>query len=167
MAIEMIECPHCHTRIDECGTRDPETRGTAFFCYAMAWSVNNGVLDRDVFLPVVMKAWEGLVRHVHPDGKLGYVQPVGADPRPATKEMTHEYAMGLFLLAGEQMVRLVESGVIIEEVRREHERKRREPTESRKLPSSDAAEVVEMPIWDRFPRDRVASAQPPVFGSYS
>jgi rhamnogalacturonyl hydrolase YesR len=96
---------------------NPETSGTAFFCYAMAWGINNGVLDRDTFLPVVTKAWEGLVRHVDSSGKLGFVQPVGAAPKPATRAMTHEYAMGLLLLAGEEMVKLVESGMINEAVR--------------------------------------------------
>ena len=38
------------------------------------------------------------------------MQPVGAAPALATQDMTHEYAMGLFLLAGEEMVKLVESG---------------------------------------------------------
>ncbi len=85
-----------------------ETSGTAFFCYAMAWGINNGVLDRDTFTPVVTRAWRGLVRHVHPDGRLGFVQPVGADPQPATSEITHEYAMGLLLLAGEEMIKLVD-----------------------------------------------------------
>ncbi len=89
---------------------NPETSGSAFFCYAMAWGVNNGVLDCDAFLPVVMKAWSGLVRHVQPDGKLGFVQPSAGEPTPATREMTHEYAMGAFLLAGSEMVKLVESG---------------------------------------------------------
>ena len=72
--------------------------------------LNNGVLEREEFLPVVMKAWNGLVRHVQPDGKLGFVQPVGASPKPATAEMTHQYAMGLFLSAGSEMAKLAESG---------------------------------------------------------
>lgn len=100
---------------------NPETSGTAFFCYAFAWGINNGVLESDNFLPATMKAWEGLVRHVQPSGKLGFVQPVGASPKPATRDMTHEYAMGLFLLAGEEMAKLVESDVITDEVRRQHE----------------------------------------------
>ena len=98
---------------------NPETSGTAFFCYAMAWGINNGVLDRDEFLPVVIKAWEGLVCHVHPDGKLGFVQPVGAAPKPATSEMTHEYAMGLFLLAGEEMIKLISASGFTPDVRSE------------------------------------------------
>jgi len=47
---------------------DPEISGTAFYCYAIAWGINNGYLDRDKYLPVVMKAWKGLVGAVHSDG---------------------------------------------------------------------------------------------------
>ncbi len=91
---------------------NPETSSTAFFCYAMAWGIHKGMLDRKTYLPVVRRAWRGLVRHVDADGKLGYVQPVGASPKPATAEMTHEYAMGLFLLAGEQMLKLIDAGIL-------------------------------------------------------
>ena len=86
---------------------NPETSGTAFFCYAMTWGINHRLLDREKFLPVVVKAWCGLVRHVDAEGKLGFVQPVGAEPRPATADMTHEYAVGAFLLAGSEMHRLM------------------------------------------------------------
>lgn len=84
----------------------PESSGTAFFCYAMAWGINNDILDKKEFLPVVMKAWKGLVAAVQPDGKFGWVQNVAAAPGVAARDMTHEYAVGLFLLAGEEMVKL-------------------------------------------------------------
>ncbi len=135
---------------------NPETSGTAFFCYAMAWGVNNGLLDRDRFLPVVMRAWGGLVRHVHLDGKLGFVQPVGAAPEPATADETHEYATGLLLLAGEEMVKLVESGAITDGLRRQHEASCRQLaahdpwTAGPQWPES--MDVVKMPLSDRFAR---------------
>lgn len=101
---------------------NPETSGSAFFCYAIGWGINQKLLDRDTYVPVVLRAWGGLVRHVDGSGRLGYVQPVGAEPKPATAAMTHEYAMGLFLLAGEEMIKLVESGAVPAGVLREHER---------------------------------------------
>jgi unsaturated rhamnogalacturonyl hydrolase len=107
---------------------NPETSGTAFFCYAMTWGINSGLLDRDEYLPVVMRAWGGLCRHLHADGKLGYVQPVGGDPQPATSEMTHEYAMGLFLLAGEEMIKLIESCSLTDEQREQYEKECRVPS---------------------------------------
>lgn len=89
---------------DDCP--NPESSGSAFFCYALAWGINNGYLDRDRFLPVVGRAWKGLVASVQPSGKLGWVQPVGDRPAAAGPDDTHEYAVGAFLLAGSEMVKL-------------------------------------------------------------
>ncbi len=83
-----------------------ESSGSAFFCYALARGINEGILDKEKYLPVVMKAWKGLVAAVHDDGKLGWVQPVGAAPAATSPKMPHEYAVGLFLLAGEEMLEL-------------------------------------------------------------
>ncbi|MHC4405559.1 MAG: glycoside hydrolase family 88 protein [Planctomycetota bacterium] len=135
---------------------NPETSGTAFFCYAMCWGINNGLLDRQHYLRVVMRAWGGLARHVHLDGKLGFVQPVGGSPKPATSEMTHEYAMGLLLLAGEQMVKLVESEVISDEDRKKYEKECQEFTGrdrwTRESRWPDTVDVVDMPLSARFKR---------------
>lgn len=84
----------------------PETSGSAFFCYAMAWGINNGHLDRQKYLPVVMKTWRGLINAVHPDGKLGWVQPPAYEPGVVHHSDTHEYAAGAFLLAGSEIVKL-------------------------------------------------------------
>jgi unsaturated rhamnogalacturonyl hydrolase len=83
-----------------------ETSGTAFFTYAMAWGLNQGILPKDVYLPVVAKAWRGLVAATSEEGKLGWVQAVGAAPAPVNPEYTHEYAVGLMLLAGEELAKL-------------------------------------------------------------
>jgi rhamnogalacturonyl hydrolase YesR len=85
---------------------NPETSGTAFFTFGMAWGINNGLLDRAKYEPVVRKGWAGLVRCVQPDGKLGYVQPVGADPRPTSADSTQEYGPGAFLLAGKEVAKM-------------------------------------------------------------
>jgi len=50
----------------------------------------------------------GLVNSVDPDGKLGWVQPVGDRPRGVESNMTHEYAVGAFLLAGGEILKLQE-----------------------------------------------------------
>jgi rhamnogalacturonyl hydrolase YesR len=86
---------------------NPETSGTGFFTFAMAWGINNGHLDKATYLPVVTKAWAGLNSHVDAAGKLGYVQPVGAGPAPAGAGSTVEYGVGAFLLAGSEMAKLV------------------------------------------------------------
>ena len=48
-----------------------------------------------------------IVIRVEPDGKLGYVQPIGADPRKVTREMTEVYGVGAFLLAGCQIYKMI------------------------------------------------------------
>ena len=84
----------------------PETSGSGFFCFALAWGISNGYLDRDTYLPVVKKAWKGLAGSVHPDGKLGWVQQIGYKPGEVTSEDNQEYGSGAFLLAGSEMVKL-------------------------------------------------------------
>jgi len=88
---------------------NPESSGSAFFCYALAWGINQRILSAEVYLPVVVKAWRGLVGCVHESGKLGWVQPVGANPEATNYDSTHEYATGAFLLAGSEMIKLVRS----------------------------------------------------------
>lgn len=83
-----------------------ETSGSGFFCYALAWGINEGILDRDKYLPVVHKAWIGLVDAVDERGKLGWVQLVGRDPKLVTREDTMEYGTGAFLLAGSEILKL-------------------------------------------------------------
>lgn len=85
---------------------DPETSGTAFYCYAIAWGINRGYLDRDIFLPVVKKAWYGLTSSVHPNGKIGWVQGIGRRPDIVSFDDTHAYGAGGFLLAGSEVIKL-------------------------------------------------------------
>ncbi len=93
-------------------TSMPESSGTAFFIAGYAWGVRNGILDRETYLPMILRGWTALVRSLHPDGKLGWVQPVGDRPAASSPDTTHEYAAGLFLSAAGQVYLLVKEGVI-------------------------------------------------------
>jgi rhamnogalacturonyl hydrolase YesR len=84
----------------------PEVSGSAFIAYALAWGVNQGVLDRQTYAPVARKAWVGLLAHVYADGRLGCIQPVGAAPGQFKPTSSYVYGVGAFLLAGSQMDRL-------------------------------------------------------------
>jgi rhamnogalacturonyl hydrolase YesR len=86
-----------------------ESSGTAFFCYGMAWGINNGILEKDKYLPAVLDAWKGLCNVVNDNGRLCYVQPGGAAPVEFSERYTHAYAVGGFLLAGEQMIELIDT----------------------------------------------------------
>lgn len=84
-----------------------ETSGTGFYCYALAWGINNGLLDAETYKPVVMKAWKALASCVHPNGKLGYVQRIGAAPDGVTANDTEVYGVGAFLLAGSELYNML------------------------------------------------------------
>ena len=93
----------------------PESSGTAFFVDGFGWGIRAGVLDQDTYLPVVIRGWKALVSAVHPDGMLGWVQPVDGMPRPSHPRTTQEYGTGLFLGAASQVYQLVKTGVITPE----------------------------------------------------
>lgn len=81
----------------------PETSGTAFFTYAFAWGVDNGLLDRRVYEPAAVRGWHALQDAVQPDGRLGWVQQVGDRPDSVSAKETQFYGSGAYLLAGTAM----------------------------------------------------------------
>lgn len=88
----------------------PETSGTAFFTYGVLWGINNGLLDRDTYLPVGLKGWDYLTRvAIQMDGKVGYVQPIGDRAIPGQvvdRDSTAHFGVGAVLLAASEMARL-------------------------------------------------------------
>ncbi len=84
----------------------PESSGTAFFTYAIAWGINNGILNRDLYMPVVKKAWKALYNDVNKEGKVLYGQTVNHRPAVVRKEDSGEYVSGAFLLAGSEVLKL-------------------------------------------------------------
>jgi rhamnogalacturonyl hydrolase YesR len=85
---------------------DPETSGTGFFCFGLAWGINHGVLDRKQYLPAVQRSWHGLTQSLSPEGKVLWGQLVGTQPDSTGREDTHEYVTGGFLLAGSEVYKL-------------------------------------------------------------
>lgn len=77
----------------------PESSGTAFYTYAMAWGIRAGLLDRHEFEPVAQRGWKALQRAIQPDGRLGWVQQVSDRPENVQASDTQFYGVGAFLLA--------------------------------------------------------------------
>lgn len=94
--------------LDPASYPSPETSATGFIVYALAYGVNEGLLDKEAFLPAITKGWQAMLNSVNAEGKLGYVQPIGADPRKVTADMTEVYGVGAFLLAGNQIYKMVD-----------------------------------------------------------
>ncbi len=120
-----------------------EASGSGFHCYGLAWGINQGYLDEKTYLPTVMKAWTTLVSCVHEDGMLGYVQPIGADPRQVKPEQTEVYGVGSFLLAGSEVYKIaVRQGMRAKKVVVSNPLLAFRDSETIELPWSDAVKAV-------------------------
>jgi len=86
-----------------------ETSGTAFYAFGLAWGINEGVLDREKYEPVVLRAWEALSGSVTEEGLLGHVQPVGAAPGDSFPDYTEVYGVGAFLAAGSEIYKMLDA----------------------------------------------------------
>ncbi len=83
----------------------PEMSSTGFFTYAMWWGINNNILDKGIYLKPAKLGWSALVGAVQPSGMLGWVQPVGEDPKKVTKDMTEVYGAGAMMRAGQEIIK--------------------------------------------------------------
>jgi len=84
-----------------------ETSGSALYTFSMAWGINNGVLNKSLYLPKVLKAWNALIESVTPIGQLQYVQQIGEKPENVKADDYQEYGSGAFLMAGSEMIQLI------------------------------------------------------------
>lgn len=104
-----IQTPEGHWSMSLLGQKfypTPETSGSSFFIYGLAWGINKGILNKETYLPAVEKGWNAMVRYVTEDGMLGYVQPIGAAPGKAWPDKTEVYGTGAFLSAGSEVYKL-------------------------------------------------------------
>jgi unsaturated rhamnogalacturonyl hydrolase len=86
----------------------PEISGSAFFTYAIAYGINQHILDRKQYLPVVERSWRGMLSHIYADGRLGAIQPIDGQPGKFKPSASYVYGVGGFLLAGSEMDRLAQ-----------------------------------------------------------
>jgi rhamnogalacturonyl hydrolase YesR len=86
---------------------NPESSGTAFFTYGMAWGIHHGLLERTTYLPAALKGWNALTKTaLNAQGKLGWVQVVASAPGAASEGDTRDYAAGALLLAASELIEL-------------------------------------------------------------
>ncbi|WP_347331530.1 glycoside hydrolase family 88 protein [Marinimicrobium locisalis] len=86
-----------------------ETSGTSSFTFGLAWGINQGILDRETYEPVVRRAWQALADAVTEEGLLGHVQPVGAAPGDSFPDYTEVYGVGAFLAAGSELYKMFQA----------------------------------------------------------
>jgi unsaturated rhamnogalacturonyl hydrolase len=96
--------------LDAADYPNPEISGSSFFVYATAWGINHHLLKKSIYLPVVKRGWQGLVKHIYADGRLGDIQPIGAAPGAYTPSSSYVFGTGAFLLAGSEIEHLASHG---------------------------------------------------------
>ena len=83
-----------------------EVSGSGFYTFALAWGINNGILDKSEYVPSVYKAWAALEKCQQETGMVGWVQNIGADPQPASVDSWQNFGTGAFLLAGSEILKM-------------------------------------------------------------
>ncbi|MCP4977838.1 MAG: glycoside hydrolase family 88 protein [Maribacter sp.] len=104
-----IQTPQGHWAMSLLGQEfypTPETSGSSFYTYGLAWGINKGILDSDIYGTAVKRGWIAMVNHVTKEGMLGYVQPIGAAPGKAWPDKSEVYGTGAFLSAGSEVYKL-------------------------------------------------------------
>lgn len=83
----------------------PETSGTGFIVYGLAWGVNAGLLEGPEYEQAVARGWLALERAVDNDGRLGWVQQVGFAPDEVVATDTQLYGVGAYLMAASEIAK--------------------------------------------------------------
>ncbi|WP_081996108.1 glycoside hydrolase family 88 protein [Croceibacterium mercuriale] len=135
----------------------PETTGSAFYIYAMAWGINHGILDRATYESRVLRGWAGLANLVQPNGLLGFAQRAGDQPEPSRASDHALYGTGGLLLAGIEVMHLGEAVRSLPEpelTRDPPPEVIRLPIAARPRPANGSAE--ELAHWTRAQAERQA-----------
>jgi unsaturated rhamnogalacturonyl hydrolase len=87
-----------------------ETSGTALLTFFLARGVNEGWLDREAYVPVVMRAFALLMRRIDGEGDVTGIQPPDVGPNCGKITSRHptinlNYAPGAFLLAASEILK--------------------------------------------------------------
>jgi unsaturated rhamnogalacturonyl hydrolase len=82
-----------------------EVSGSGFHTFAIAWGINSGLIDKK-HTSAVKKAWKALAACQHDDGRVGWVQNIGAFPEPASEDSYQNFGTGAFLMAASEILKL-------------------------------------------------------------
>ena len=80
-----------------------ESSGTGFFCYGIAWGINNGIWTENVFFRLQGRHGLRLASVVNEDGVVGWSQPAGGGPGKVAQADTSKFGTGIFLLAASEV----------------------------------------------------------------
>ena len=113
VAIQQREGYWTRSMLDPRQAPGPETSGTAFFTYGLLWGLNHHLLEADrATTNAVERAWRYLAKTaLQPDGRVGYVQPIGEKAIPGQvvdQNSQANFGVGAFLLAACEYYRYID-----------------------------------------------------------
>ncbi len=86
---------------------DKESIASAFIAFAYAWGINNSILDKTTYQPLVRNAWTALVANVGSNGMLQWCQTVNSQPDHVQQNFSASEGEGAFMLLGEELSKMV------------------------------------------------------------
>ncbi len=93
--------------LDPMSPAQDDISGSVFYVYGLAWGINNGILDADIYKNAVEKGWLALCERQDKTGRLKNVQPVGGFPIAFNPDNTEIFAVGGFISAGAEVWKMV------------------------------------------------------------
>jgi unsaturated rhamnogalacturonyl hydrolase len=103
VALQKADGSWAPSLLDPRANTPPETSGTGFFTFGLAWGVKAGLLKDPIYRRAAQRGWTLLTKAVGEDGRLGWVQRVGSKPDEVGPNDTQPFGVGAFLLAGSAM----------------------------------------------------------------
>jgi unsaturated rhamnogalacturonyl hydrolase len=86
---------------------EKESIASAFFAFAYVWGINNGLLDKQTYEPLVRKTWSALVSNIGADGRLQWCQTINAQPDHVAQTFSAPEGEGAFMLLGEELAKMI------------------------------------------------------------
>jgi unsaturated rhamnogalacturonyl hydrolase len=85
---------------------EKESIASGFFAFSFAWGINNGLLDKTTYEPLVRKTWSALVSNIGTDGKLQWCQTIAAAPNHIQQNFSAPEGEGAFMLLAEELSKM-------------------------------------------------------------
>lgn len=87
---------------DEGAYKNLEISGTSFFVFGIAWGINNGLLDKTAYEPILLKAWNRIAKHVDKNGEF-----TTSKKSNEFKPYAAGFRIGGFLTAGSELYKYI------------------------------------------------------------
>lgn len=93
--------------LDPTDPAQDDISGSVFYVYGLAWGINQGWLDADMYRQAVLDGWQALCERQDAEGRLKNIQPVGGFPEAFDPQNTEIFGVGGFISAGTEVYKMI------------------------------------------------------------